>query len=132
MHALGLDSEPECNQIYVFYQLPDGRVDNFSIGIRRGRSLTPEEMIALMKREYPATRQAQVLAVERPGGIERMATEWIDTADLCAWLKVSRRTVERWRRRGLIKGRRMGGRLYFARHEVDRALLEGGIKASDN
>ncbi|MBQ9417209.1 MAG: helix-turn-helix domain-containing protein [Bacteroidales bacterium] len=128
LHTLGLDAECEPTVLYVFYRMPDGWVSNFSLSLREGERMSDEEVVELMRREYPATREAAPLAVERPEGVRWLPTEWVDTADLCQWLKVSRRTVERWMSRGLIKGYRMGGRLYFSRSEVDRALIEGRVK----
>ena len=37
LHVLELDYEAEPTMVYVFYATPDGRVNNFSISMRRGR-----------------------------------------------------------------------------------------------
>lgn len=132
LQMLGFSQEAEPTMMYVFYQLPDGRVCNFSLSVRAGAKMLDGEVVEMMRREYPATSEATVMAVERPEGVVMTETEWIDTVDICHWLKVSRRTVERWRQQGLIKGRRMGGRVYYSRQEVNRALWEGKVKENVN
>ena len=131
MHVLGLDYEAEANQIYVFYVLPDGRIDNFSLTVRRGARMNDDAIVSLMRREYLATRSGEVMSVERPEWHPHNAEEWLDTTDVCRMLKVSDRTVQRWTKKGHIKAYHMGGRVYYSRAEVDRALLEGKIKEND-
>ncbi len=128
LHVLGLDYEAEANQIYVFYVLPDGRVDNFSLTVRRGLKMSDKEIVALMRREYPATRQGTVMGVERPAWQLRNPDEWMDTTDVCRLLKVSDRTVRSWRKQGFLKGYNAGGRVYYCRQEVDALLRSNAIQ----
>ena len=131
LHALGLDYEAEANQIYVFYVLPDGRVDNFSLTVRRGARMSDADILTLMHREYPATRQGTVMSVERPDGFrarreelraQLRPEEWMEAHDVCAALKISRRTLQRWTRRGVFRGVRVGERVYYSRADIDDAM----------
>ena len=127
LHALGLDYEPEANQIYVFYVLPDGRVDNFSLSVRRGSGMSDCEILTLMRSEYPATRQGRVLALERPDGVrhfEQVQRDWIDVSEVCKMLNVSRKTLRKWTNRGLFKASRVGGRIYYERDGIDRVIRD--------
>ena len=137
LHVMGLDYEAETDQIYVFYVRPDGCVDNFSISVRRGRKMSDNAIVEMMRREYPATRQGEVMAVERPHGFvnikaqeqrERTKEEWLDTTDVCNMLKVSDRTLRSWRRQGYLKGYNTGGRVYYSRQEIDALLRSNAIQ----
>ena len=117
LHALGLDYEADANQIYVFYVLPDGRVDNFSLTVRRGLRMSDKEIVSLMRREYPATRQGTVMGVERPNW-RPAKEEWLDTADVCSMLKVSDRTLRTWCKKGYLKPRYTDRKVYFSRGQI--------------
>lgn len=121
LHVLGLDYEADANQIYVFYVLPDGRVDNFSLTVRRGARMNDKEIVALMRREYPATRQGEVMAVERPDW-RPAKEEWLDANDVCAMLKISRRTLQRWTKRGVFKAVRIEDHAYYKRTDIDDTM----------
>lgn len=125
LHVLGLDYEPEANQIYVFYVLPDGRVDNFSLSVRCGAGMNDNEILTLMRREYPATRQGRVVAMERPDGtrhFEQVRRDWVDVNTVCQMLGVSRKTLRKWTTRGLFHASHVGDRIYYERDEVDRVM----------
>jgi excisionase family DNA binding protein len=38
---------------------------------------------------------------EKGGGISEMADEYLTVEELCKWLKISRATVDRWRKQGM-------------------------------
>lgn len=130
LHVLGLDYEAEANQIYVFYVLPDGRVDNFSLTVRRGNRMSDTEIVSMMRREYPATRAGEVMKVERPGWQPKGGDEWLDTTDVCRMLKVSDRTLRAWTRKGYLKARHTERKVYYSRSEID-ALLEANAIGED-
>ena len=127
LHVLGLDYEAEANQIYVFYVLPDGRVDNFSLTVRRGARMSDTDIVQMMRREYPATRQGRVMSVERPEW-RPAKDEWLDTADVCAMLKVSDRTLRRWCKKGYLKPRYTDRKVYFSRNEIDALINSNAIQ----
>lgn len=125
LHVLGLDYEPEANQIYVFYVRHDGRVDNFSLNVRRGSGMSDSEILTLMRREYPATRQGEVTAVERPHGmrrVEQVQRDWIVVNTVCEMLGVSRKTLRKWTAKGLFHASHVGDRIFYERAEIDRVM----------
>lgn len=124
---LNIDSEPQL--IYVFYQTADGLVNNFSINMRRARQrnrrpMTNSQLVDLMESQYPDARDSRLLAVERPAGL----TRWLDTADVCQMLHVTRQTINRWARRGLLHPAKMGHRHYFDATEIDAVLRSNIIQ----
>lgn len=128
MHQLHLDYDAQPSLVYVFYQTDDGLVNNFSISVQHARQrnrqpMTAAQLADLMQREYPATRQARLLAVEHP---QQGLTRWIDTADLCKQIHTTRRTLFRWRSQGLLHPSLMGNRLYYDLDEVE-ALLRSNV-----
>lgn len=122
LHLLGLDYEAEANQIYVFYVLPDGRVDNFSLSLKRGKRMSDDDIVGLMKREYPASREGTVLTVERPEHHSSGTDEWLDIADVCQRLHITSRTLRNWRKAGMLRQYCIGGKIYFRRTEVDSMI----------
>lgn len=127
LRDLELDYEAEPTLIYLFYALPDGRVNNFSISVRRGDRMSDRKLERLMRSEYPATRQGKVVRVERPNW--EPPTEWLDVTDVGRMLHVSDRTVRSWAKRGVLHPTSMqGGRkLYFDREEIDRVLASNAV-----
>lgn len=122
LRALEIDVDAPADHVYVFYAHADGRVDNFSLGVTPGGRMSDAAVERLMRREYPSTRDGRVLAVERPDW--RSAEQrWLDTTEVCNMLHVSDRTLRSWRREGYLKGRFIGGRVYYRYVEIV-ALLE--------
>lgn len=129
LHTLELDYEAEPSLVYVFYALPDGRVNNFSISIRRGSTMSRRQLESLMHREYPATREGTVVAVEKPRDWKPMV-DWLDTAEVCRLLHITDRTLRTWTRSGLFHPSRMEGsrKKYYMRSEIDRVLESNAIQ----
>lgn len=117
---LELDYEAPIPLIYVFYRLPDGRINNYSISVRRGNKMSDEHLVDLMRRSSPSLRQTEVLGVERPDWVPPV--EWMDVLDVCRLLRVSSRTLRKWTRRGLFHPSQIGRRLYYSRDEVENVL----------
>ena len=120
LRILELDYEAEPTLVYVFYRTPDGRVNNFSISIRRGDEMSDRQLEELMHREYPATRGTTTLAVERPEW--RPLTEWLDIAEVCRWLHISRKTLWKWSKEHLLHPSKVEGRVYYSRMEIDQMI----------
>lgn len=125
LHVLELDYEAEPTLIYVFYATADGRVNNFSINVRRGKSMSNEELAAFMACEYPSTRGGRIMGIERQKG---QYTEWLDSIELCQMLHISYRTMLRLVKRGVLNPSQMGRRMYFDHREVDRAIRSNMVK----
>lgn len=128
LHVLELDYETEPSLVYVFYTTPDGRVNNFSISVRKGGTMSRKKLEALMQREYPATRESKILAVDRPEPAKNV--EWLDVNDVCRMLHITDRTLRRWTGRGLFHPSAMEGcrKLYYRRDEIDRVLQSKAVQ----
>ena len=123
LHELELDYEAEPTLIYLFYTTPDGRVNNFSISMRHGGHLTDQQLERLMRREYPASRQGMVIHAERPEATPDNV-EWLDTADVCRMLHISRKTLWKWTRRGLFTPSRVEGKIFYSRTEINNVIAD--------
>lgn len=128
LEALHLEYESKPTLIYVFYQTDEGLINNFSISVKRARQrnrqpMTQEQLAALMEREYPATRQGRILAVEHP---DEGLTRWMDTHEVCERLNTTARTLRRWAQCGYIHPSRLGRRNYYDAADVE-ALLRSNI-----
>ncbi len=120
LEILDLDYEKQPPMIYVFYRLPDGRINNYSISFHKGSKMSDEKLVGMMRRSSPSLRQTEVLGVERPDWVPPV--EWMDVLDVCRLLRVSSRTLRKWTRRGLFHPSQIGRRLYYSRDEVENVL----------
>lgn len=50
---------------------------------------------------------------------------WMDSADVCRALGISKRTLQTWRNNGKIPFSMLGGKVYFHEDDIDRLLLKG-------
>ena len=121
LHDLELDYEAEPTLIYLFYITPDGRVNNFSISMHRGGHLNDRQLERLMRREYPATRQGTLIHAERPEATPDNV-EWLDTADVCRMLHISRKTLWKWTKRGLFTPSKVEGKIFYSRTEINNVI----------
>lgn len=131
LRILGLDEWRESAQIYVFYRRPDGVVENFSLNVRRGREMTDEEVIGLMRREYPASREGEVISIDRPRSGEyhtEARPTWLDVTEVRKLLNISVRTLREWTRKGVFHSYLVGGKLFYERGDIDRAIADNIVK----
>jgi len=52
---------------------------------------------------------------------------WIDSADVCRALGISKRTLQTWRNNGKMPYSMLGGKVYYREGEIHK-LLEEGMK----
>lgn len=71
-----------------------------------------------------------ICSVERPGG-EKDEESWVDSQEVCRFLKISERTLQRLRSNGKITYSCMGGKYYYLISEIKRLLKERVIKSTD-
>lgn len=48
--------------------------------------------------------------------------EMIDNADLCKILKISKRSIYRYRRNGELRPRKLGGKLYYDLEDINKLI----------
>ena len=125
LRVLELDYEAEHTLLYVFCQHPDGRIDNFSMSVRRGETMSDASLVDLMVREYPAMRDAVAVRVERQEG---RGTGWMDIQSVCEMLHISYWTLRSWTRRGLFRSYKVGRKVYYDRADIDRALRDHWVQ----
>jgi hypothetical protein len=56
---------------------------------------------------------------------------WLDTDAVCAYLKISKRTLQRYRSNGTIAYSLLGHKTYYAVSEIERLLAEKRIFRND-
>lgn len=57
--------------------------------------------------------------------------EWVDSYDVCTFLKISERTLQRLRSNGLITYSILSGKSYYTIGEIKRMLDEKRIRSTD-
>lgn len=131
LRILGLDEWRESECLYVFYRTADGMVHNFCLGVRQGRTMSDDEVVAMMRREYPSTREGVVMTVERPKSGEyhtQVQPRWIDVPEVCRMLNISDRTLRNWTRKGVFNAYMVNGKLFYEKGDVDRAIASNIVK----
>lgn len=59
---------------------------------------------------------------------EPVQPKWIDTAQLCRMLNISKRTAQNYRDKGLIPFTKFCGKIWYNEQEVHRALAQHGVE----
>ena len=62
---------------------------------------------------------------------EPVRPKWIDTAQLCRMLNISKRTAQNYRDKGLIPFTKFCGKIWYDEQEVHRALAQHGVEPSN-
>ena len=70
-----------------------------------------------------------VYAMERPA--ENTDDEWVDSQEVCRFLKISDRTLQRLRTNGKITYSCIGGKYYYQISHLKQLLKENVIKSTD-
>ena len=71
-----------------------------------------------------------VYSTER--SVEKSEDEaWVDSQEVCRFLKISERTLQRLRTNGKVTYSRIGGKYYYQISEIKKILKERVIKSTD-
>ena len=70
-----------------------------------------------------------VYSMERP--TENNDDEWVDSQEVCRFLKISERTLQRLRTNGKITHSCLSGKYYYQISEIKKLLREHVIKSTD-
>jgi hypothetical protein len=65
-------------------------------------------------------QQHMMIILEHLHGSGFNEDEWLDNNDLCRKLKITERTLFRWRKQGLIKPVVIGGKCYYHKKMMER------------
>lgn len=71
-----------------------------------------------------------VSSMERPV-VENVDDDWVDSGEVCRFLKISDRTLQRLRLNRKITYSCMGGKYYYQIREIKRLLKGRAIKSTD-
>jgi predicted DNA-binding transcriptional regulator AlpA len=87
---------------------------------------THEKLVGMMRRSSPSLRQTEVLGVERPDWVPPV--EWLDIPDVCRLLRISRKTLWKWTKKGILNAAKVEGRTYYDRADIDRMIRDNAIE----
>lgn len=70
-----------------------------------------------------------VYSMERP--VENVDENWVDSPEICQYLKISERTLQRLRKNGKVTYSCIGGKYYYQIIEIKKLLRANIIKSTD-
>jgi len=68
---------------------------------------------------------------QQPTIIENLDDTWVDNYDVCSFLKISERTLQRLRSKGLVSYSVISGKSYYTITEVKRMLTQHIIRSNE-
>lgn len=68
---------------------------------------------------------------QQPSIIENLDDAWVDNYDVCSFLKISERTLQRLRSKGLVSYSVISGKSYYTITEVKRMLTQHIIRSNE-
>lgn len=71
-----------------------------------------------------------VYSMERPE-VENEDESWVDSREVCHFLKISERTLQRLRKNGKITFTCLGGKYYYQICQIKKRLKDRVIKSTD-
>jgi len=74
---------------------------------------------------------AKFVVEHQPSDTPNPDNEWVDSYDVCTFLKVSERTLQRLRSEGKISYSVLSGKSYYTIGEIRRMLSEKRIRSND-
>ncbi|MCX2430165.1 helix-turn-helix domain-containing protein [Pedobacter sp. GR22-10] len=79
-------------------------------------------------REIRCMQDQILLLLEHLHGRLNLETAWLDNNDLCRLLKVTDKTLYRWRQSGKLAYAMVGGKFYYSKQNIDKLIATQGIK----
>ena len=89
------------------------------------------ESIAYKALEAKINLIAKFVNEQEPATIENPDETWVDNYDVCSFLKISERTLQRLRSKGLVSYSVISGKSYYTITEVKRMLSQRIIRSND-
>jgi excisionase family DNA binding protein len=83
------------------------------------------EFIAIKKEEYQelqSTLQEIKRSLANFKHTQTLSEQWLDNADVCKLLNVSKRTLQHYRDSGKLPYSQIGAKIYFKVHDVEQFL----------
>ena len=89
------------------------------------------ESIAFKELEAKINTIAKFINEQQPVLIENHDETWVDNYDVCSFLKISERTLQRLRSKGLVSYSVISGKSYYTITEVKRMLTQHIIRSNE-
>ena len=75
---------------------------------------------------------AKFVVEHQPTEIYNPEDDWVDSFEVCTFLNISERTLQRLRSKGMITYSLMGGKSFYTISEIKRALKEKRIRCNED
>jgi hypothetical protein len=89
------------------------------------------ESTAFLELEAKINLIAKFVNEQQPIVIENSDETWVDNYDVCTFLKISERTLQRLRSKGLVSYSVISGKSYYTIAEVKRMLTQHIIRTNE-
>lgn len=86
------------------------------------KSMTEENMKLLLKNSRTLIDKVNLLLEKLEHYTSAPSSEWLDSGEVCRFLKISSRTLSNYCNKLLLTGYRLGGKLLFRRSEIEEKL----------
>ena len=75
---------------------------------------------------------AKFVVEHQPAEINNPEEDWVDSFEVCTFLNISERTLQRLRSKGMITYSLIGGKSYYTISEIKRTLKEKRIHCNED
>lgn len=89
-------------------------------------TMQSEVFQALMKKLNSMESQIEKMSQKRP----RLEDEYIDSTEVCRLLKISRKTLERYRDKDMIPYTKIKRRVFYRFADLDEFMLRNSVKTN--
>jgi hypothetical protein len=89
------------------------------------------ESTAFLELEAKINLIAKFVNEQQPSIIENSDETWVDNYDVCTFLKISERTLQRLRSKGLVSYSVISGKSYYTITEVKRMLTQHIVRSNE-
>ncbi len=86
------------------------------------KSMTEENIRLLLKNNRTLIDKVNLLLEKLEHYTSAPSSEWLDSGEVCRFLKISSRTLSNYCDKLLLTGYRLGGKLLFRRSEIEEKL----------
>lgn len=90
------------------------------------------ESTAFLELEAKINLIAKFVNEQQPTVIENPDETWVDNYDVCTFLKISERTLQRLRSKGVVSYSVISGKSYYTLTEVKRMLNQHIIRSNED
>jgi len=88
------------------------------------------ESTAFLELEAKINLIAKFVNEQQPINIENSDETWVDNYDVCSFLKISERTLQRLRSKGIVSYSVISGKSYYTLSEIKRMLNQHLVRSN--